>query len=331
VLQKLFNKAKFLSLVLREYLEMNDYYELYYKCAERLRFERMTFDQFGRTAADFARYRRHTAPILEQANTIENQAIDALQSELMSMEQLALGIRYPLREPICYSLILPSTWAVLKFAFADDDATADGFKYTRVRVAPTTGLSPDDRKALQNLVLLEEARQTKRASQAAAASFVDVTEAIKDLKASINNQSVSVTVQAAPVDVRLVDVHPDLMKRAVGDTTEMDPKGMADAQGPNSRNPEAVGRSKRGPGRPTMKLQIFRIQLKRWATGVTAGSLAKEARQIQSVLKEQLKGLPQGDISIPAELSMQNIIRYRYRRLQNIGNTINYLRGVGRN
>ena len=78
-----------------------------------------------------------------------------------------------------------------------------------------------------------------------------------------------------------------------------------------------------------MKRDIYRIQLERWAERLTAQSRAEEARQIEIALKEKLKGQPQGNgPSIPGWESIENLIRYRYRRLQKMRNGIKCLMGV---
>ena len=78
-----------------------------------------------------------------------------------------------------------------------------------------------------------------------------------------------------------------------------------------------------------MKQTIFRLQLERWAAGQTAKSCAEEARQIEKALRLQFPRAPKaGEPSVPQWDSIENMIRYRYRRLQKTRNAINYLMGI---
>jgi hypothetical protein len=326
VLEKLLSESRPLTALLREHLQMHQYYNLYCDCGERLHFERTTFEQFGRTEVDLELFRRHTAPILAQMNTIESHAIDSLRSTLIEMDALGLGIRSPMREPICYSPILPSTWAVLKFTFAGDEVRSDGIKFTEARVASIKDLSPHDRKCLEAIMQSEEARQTKRAREAdAPVNLGSLADVLEKLSVSISNQSVSVSVSPGPVDVRLVDVHPDLVQRA----TNADASKASQPKSEPVAPAKEESRDSRPPGRPSMKRIVYRVQLQRWAERLTAQSCAKEAREIEIALKEKLKGQPQGNRpSIPGWESIENIIRHRYRRLQKMRNGIKCLMGV---
>ena len=77
-----------------------------------------------------------------------------------------------------------------------------------------------------------------------------------------------------------------------------------------------------------MKVRIFKLQVERWAAGQTEKSRAEEAREIAAILNKQFPKKPEpGEPSVPKAGSIENMIRYRYRRLENTRNAINYLMG----
>jgi hypothetical protein len=330
VLKKLSIEARPLTAVLREYLQMHEHYDLYCDCAQKLRFERMAYERFGGSNRDFADYTQRVMPLLAQTSAIERHATAMLRRQLEAMEQLAFGIRRPLREPICHTPVLPSTWPVLTISFAGDEAKGDGIGFTAVTVASTTNLAADDRAALKRLLSLEEARQTKLAEERGRSHLGSVASAIEKLSKSIANQQISLSAPSAPVDVRLVDIDSGLLARAIADAAEK--PGPPEAAPPDATvNGQAAAEeaSKRRPGRPTRKDDVYRVQLERWAAGTTADSCAEEARQIEKMLKARVKGGTQhGGASVPKQLSIENLIRRRYRRLQGVNNAINYLRGA---
>jgi hypothetical protein len=330
VLEVLLREAAPINVVFRQYLDDHELYEDYSELAERLHFERTIYERYGKTAANTAEYARHVRPVLERLKSIEQVVAREFRAKLMGIEQIGFGIRTPMREPVRYALILPSTWAVLQFAFADDDASSDGIKYVKVCVASTAKLSAADRRSLAAELKREEAARTSRTSRTEpAANAAGLAEAIDKLSASISSQPVFVSVRHDTVDVRLVDVHPDLMRRAAGEDNQPAAKTESsstpsDQQGRKGRPPR-----KNSAGRPTMKAQIYRLQLERWAASHTAGSCAEEARQIEKILSLRFPHAPNpGEPSVPQWESIENKIRHRYRRLQNTRNAIKYLMGI---
>jgi len=328
ILEKLFKETRPLSVDFREYLDWHELYDDYEKLGQKLHFERSTYERFGRTPQDKAEYFRQARPLAERMQEIERMVGIEFRAGFLRCEKVGFGIRIPVREPVRYSPILPATWPILRFGFGDDDVASDGISYCQVLVASAHNLSVNDRDALAAELKDWEWLRAKRASgEEAPQTAGALADAIDRLSKSVGNQTVSVSVQQGPVDVRLVDIHPELVKRATSAEAE---QGRSRESTPGSQTGcSATVPAKRHAGRPTLKAEIHRLQLERWAAGATADTVTEEARQIVAELDQRRRSKPGTDrVAIPKVASMVNMIGKRYTRLQKTVTAINYLMGI---
>jgi hypothetical protein len=269
--------------------------------------------------------------------------------DLRSGDLLAFGIRLPFKPSSRPEPIPQGLWYLMAFDMEKRTAEGGTWSFKEVRTISVRSMRPSDRHELdlalgsiarrleaeaaghddEPLAAPKEAARSDRGNERDEPDYQSpLLKAIEKLSASISSQPISISVTQDTVDVRLVDVSPDLLQRAANPKNEQRDEGAAEA---NVAQQEHKGRPQRktAAGRPTMKQTIFRLQLERWATSQTAKSCAEEARQIEKALKLQFPMAPQpGQPSVPQWDSIENMIRYRYRRLRKTRNAINYLMGI---